>query len=96
MARRRFTEKEKRNLVRKFERGGASATDFCRKHEISCQSLRRWRRGWKEKEGEAESTSFVELEVESGKLEGPRAEAEPAVELELGGGIILRIYRRQS
>ena len=79
--------------MRKFERSGGSATAFCRKHELSCQSLHRWRREWKAAKGEAGSTPFVELEIASAKLERPRAEAERAAELDFGGGMILRIYR---
>jgi transposase-like protein len=95
MARRRFTQKQKENLVRKFEDSESSATDFCREHRLSCQSLRRWRGGSKGSEGAAEPTSFVELEVEPGKLERPCCRTGPAVELVLGGGMVLRIFAPQ-
>jgi hypothetical protein len=84
---------EKRNLVGKFERSEGSATVFCRKHKISSQSLRRWQRGREATKSAPESTPFVELEVASAKPERPHAEAEPAVELDLGSGMVLRIYR---
>ena len=95
MARRRFTKKQKEDLVRKFERSGSSATDFCREHRLSCQSLRRWRGGSKGSEGAAETTSFLELEVEPGKLERLRSRTGPTVELVLGGGMVLRLFAPQ-
>jgi len=82
--------------VQKFERDGGSATAFCRKHKLSSQSLRRWRGSGQAQKAAAESMQFVELEVEAGKLEGRRPGAEPAVELVLGGGMVLRIYRGGS
>jgi transposase-like protein len=83
-------------LVRKFERSEGSATAFCRKHKLSSQSLRRWQRALQQTEPARESAQFLELEVEPQRPEPSRAGVQPAVELVLGGGMVLRIYRGHS
>ena len=52
----RFSEKQRAALLARFERWEGSAAAFCRKHGLSYQTLRGWRRGAK-KYDEYESKS---------------------------------------
>jgi hypothetical protein len=80
----------------KFESGGVSAAAFCRKHGLSYQTFLGWRRGAAQRPRTAESTRFVEIELQSAPA-GPIAPSHKAVaELDLGQGVVLRIYPIQE
>ena len=82
-----------RELVERFERGGQTRGRFCAVHGLALSTFDLWRRKLRgtgsEKGGEA-GALFVELS------NLPRAESVAAsweVELELGGGVVLRMRR---
>ena len=90
MSRRRHTDKEKAHIIREFENHSGSTTDFCRQRGISYQTLSNWRR-----QADASPASTEEppqfLELEIGTSLDRRPASGPLVELELGGGMVLRI-----
>jgi transposase-like protein len=90
MSRRRHTDKEKARIIREFKNHHGSTAEFCRQRGISSQTLANWRR-----RSEVSLASKVEppefLEFEIGATPDRRAAAGPLVELELGGGMVLRI-----
>jgi transposase-like protein len=94
MSRTRYTDEEKNRIIREFEESGGSAAAFCRQAEISYQTLMNWRR---RTHGSLPSTtgSPAFLEFEIGSASRRPAQAGPLVELELGGGMILRIHSAQ-
>ncbi len=90
MSRRRHTDKEKARIIREFENHHGSTADFCRQRGISSQTFANWRR-----RSEASLASKEEppefIEFEFGATADRRAASGPLVELELGGGMVLRI-----
>lgn len=90
MSRRRHTDKEKARIIREFENHHGSTTDFCRLRGISSQTFTNWRR-----RADASAASKDEppefLEFEIGATNGRQPPSGPLVELELGGGLVLRI-----
>jgi transposase-like protein len=100
VARRRYTRDEKAEFLKTFGRSDGNAASFCRKHRVAYHTFLGWRRGAGRKPGSAAAAlpahpRFVELEVERGERVGPRPAAGPAVELVLGGGMVLRIFAPQ-
>lgn len=91
MSRTRYTDEDKARLLGEFEAGGGSAAAFCRERGISYQTFVAWRRGRRlarHKPGAA--VEFLELDLTPAA--GRRADSSPRVELDLGGGIVLRIH----
>ena len=93
MSRRRYTDKEKARIIREFEQHDGSAADFCRRHEVSYQSFMNWRR---RAEGSHPGSDAAPrpsefLEFELGAAHNRQAFAATIVELEFGGGMVLRI-----
>jgi transposase-like protein len=92
----RFSEKQRAALLAGFERWEGSAAAFCRRHGVSYQSLRGWRRTSAAGAAPVEAPRFLEVELRRGPVtpvESPRA---PVAELELGLGVILRVYPIQE
>lgn len=97
--RKRFSEKQRSGFLAKFERWEGSAAGFCRKHGISYQSLLNWRRSAPCRTKPEEPTRFVEFDLSSEPV--PPAspalrESEAVAELELGAGVVLRVYPIQK
>ncbi len=94
--RKRHTEQERGRWLARYKRSGKSAAAFCREHGISYQGLLNWRKADREKvAAEPEEVGFVEVGLVAGGGESrPRARAadRAAAELELPGGILLRIF----
>jgi hypothetical protein len=97
----RFSEKQRSGFLAKFEHWEGSAAGFCRKHGLSYQSLLNWRRSAASRPRAEEPVGFVEFELCS----EPAPPAPPAhsetrrgavVELELGAGVVLRVYPIQD
>jgi len=88
MPRIHYTSEEKSRLLAKFEEASTSAAAFCRAEGLSYQTFLNWRRSASDT-GSAELPRFIEVELGA----APRPAAVPAmlVELELGGGIVLRL-----
>lgn len=83
-----------------FERCGASAAAFCREKGLAYQTFLNWRRR-RTTLALAESlpaagTEFVEVDLAAKDRTMAPAAADPAVELVLAGGSILRIYPSPS
>ena len=90
MSRRRHPDKEKAHITREFENHSGSTTDFCRQRGISYQKLSNWRRQAHASPASTEEPpQFLELEI--GTSLDRRPASGPLVELELGGGMVLRI-----
>lgn len=91
MSRRRYTDEEKARLLDEFHAGGATAAAFCREQGLCYQTFLNWRRAAPDDSTPPERTEFIELDL----ARAPRPEADPAmlVELDLGGGIVLRVRR---
>ena len=91
MSRRRHTHEEKARMIREFERHYGSMVDFCRQREISTQTFTNWRR-----QAEVSPVNIEEppkfLEFELGATHDRKPNTGPLVELELGGGMVLRIF----
>jgi transposase-like protein len=92
MSRRRYTEEEKRKFLGEFERAGGSAAAFCREHGLAYQTLLAWRRKSKSELCAAKEVEFVEVEMQGSGQRAMQGGADPAVELVLAGGSVLRIY----
>ena len=95
MSRTRHTDKEKARILRSFEHTDQSAAAFCRQHGVSYQALMNWRSSAAANLPLSEPPPAF-LEFELGAPRQRPAPAGPLVELELGGGITLRIYPAPS
>ena len=94
MSRTRHTDKEKARMLREFEHHDGSAASFCRQRDVSYQTLMNWRRQASTKLSTSEQPpAFLEFQL-AAPLHQP-APVGPLVELELGGGMILRIQPAQ-
>ena len=91
---RRRTANEWQQLVSQFERSGQSRRAFCSSQGLSLSTFDLWRRklrGTPARREESGESMFVEV-----------AQVEPTrslswdVELELGGGVVLRVRSSQS
>jgi transposase-like protein len=90
MSRRRHTDKEKARIIREFENHQGSTVGFCCQRGISSQTLANWRRQAETfLPGKDESPEFLEFEL--GATNDRQTPSGPLVELELGGGMVLRI-----
>ena len=76
----------------KFERSGGSAAAFCREHGLAYQTLMAWRRKSKNQLPAGKEVEFVEVELQGSGQAPIQGGADPAVELVLAGGSVLRIY----
>lgn len=94
MSRTRHTDKEKVRIIRDFEQHDQSAAAFCRQRGISYQTLMNWRRATANLPVPEQPPAFLEFEL--GASPHQRVSTGPLVELELGGGIILRIHPARS
>ena len=83
---RRRTANEWEKLVSRFEPGVQTRRDFCLSQGVSLSTFDLWRRKLRGKTAQPDESMFVEV-----------SQAEPTevpswdVELELGGGVILRV-----
>lgn len=94
MSRTRHTDKEKARIIREFQQHDGSAAAFCRQRGISYQTFMNWRRQSSASLPlKAEPPAFIEFEL--GASPQQHVSTVPLVELELGGGIILRIHPTQ-
>ena len=78
-----------------FERSGSSAAAFCREKGLAYQTFLNWRRRSAlslAQEPRTSESEFVEVELPASASTPGRGSADPAVELILAGGSILRIY----
>ncbi len=90
MSRTRHTDQEKARILREFTHHDGSAASFCRQRGISYQTLMNWRGHASANLPDPEHPpAFLEFQLESAQHRP--APFGPLVELELGGGIILRI-----
>jgi transposase-like protein len=91
MSRRHHTDKEKSRIIREFQHHHGSTADFCRIHGISFQTFANWRRRPEVSLASKPDTSeFFEFEI--GAKPDRRPASSPLAELELGAGMILRIF----
>jgi transposase-like protein len=91
MSRPRHTDKQKARILREFEHYDGSAAAFCRQRGVSYQTLMNWRgRASANLSAPEQPPTFLEFQLESAHHRS--APVGPLVELELGGGIILRIH----
>ena len=88
----RFSEKQRTELLAKFGHWEGSAADFCRKHRLSYQTLRSWREAATKTAKVGGSPRFVEVEVLGGASGAREEGCRPVAELDLGAGVVLRVY----
>ena len=93
MARRRWTEERKAQLLEAFASSEMSAAAFCRQHRLPYQRFLCWRKAAAVRQAEGTNAmSFTEIEVEAGNARPGPAGWRPIVELVLGDGMVLRVY----
>lgn len=90
MSRRRFTDEDKARLLGEFDACGGSAAAFCRDRGLSYQTFIVWRRGMPARRDAGNAIEFVELALDPVTEE--RSATGPRVELDFGGGMVLRIH----
>ena len=94
--RKRHTKQERGRWLARFEESGKSAAAFSREHGIGYKALLNWRKAEREKEdAEHDEVKFVEVGLVTGGgggRPGGRGTDRPAAELEMPGGILLRIF----
>lgn len=85
--RRRHSAAERRAVLARFAASGASVAAFCRSESISVGTLRRWQSlSDRDEAPRSAAPGFVDL----GALGGGGA---LTIELDLGGGCVLRVRR---
>ena len=91
MSHRRYTDKERKAWLAKFEQSNTSAAAFCRKHRLSYQSFLGWR---KELNRVAVAAAeFVEVEV---PRQATGSGVNEAVELAFPGGLVIRVIQQPA
>lgn len=90
MSRTRYTDEDKARLLGEFDACGGSASAFCRDRGLSYQTFIAWRRGTAARRDAVNSMEFVELAL--GPAAGEPTATGPRVELDFGGGLLLRIH----
>jgi hypothetical protein len=83
----RRSEAEWREVLGRCEASGLSAREFCRREDLSLSSFQRWRARCRA----ASAAPFVELVAPAATEDPPAALADWSVELELPGGLRLRL-----
>ena len=87
--RRRYTDEDKARWLEEFATHGGTAAAFCRKRGLGYQSFMQWRRATGRSATAEPAADFVEIDF------APRRETASAagalVELDFGGGLVLRI-----
>jgi hypothetical protein len=91
----RRTQAQWKALLEEFNRSGLTKAAFSKKHRIATSSLYRWQQVFAEPTGAADF-----IDVTQPLSDAPAPSPKPAhvndwhVELELGGGIVLRLRTR--
>ena len=88
---RRRTASEWQELISRFERTGQTRKDFCLSQGVSLSTFDLWRRKLRGRTAEHCGSMFVEVSHDE-----PNAVSSWDVELELGGGVILRVRSARS
>ena len=89
---RQRTAVERRQVVAGHEASGQTVEDYCTQAGVSTSSFYRWRAESPRSsviEARADTPRFVQLTASA-----PRAESVWDVEVELGGGVVLRLRHR--
>ena len=87
----RRTASEWQELISRFESTGQTRKDFCLSQGVSLSTFDLWRRKLRGRTAEHSESMFVEVsQVE------PNAVSSWDVELDLGGGVILRVRSVRS
>ena len=87
--RRRFTARERKRLMRLYERSGQGAVDFCRDNGLCASSLWRWRAG-ERRAGRTAGSGGELVEIPMLALRAPEAAA-VAVRMQIAGGARLEV-----
>ncbi len=96
MAKRRLSERRRRELLEEFEASGLTAAAFCRAHGLGYQSFLSWRRASAKKSRTLEAPCFVEVELAPTAGSCSESQRQAVAELDLGTGVILRVYPIQE
>lgn len=91
MSRRRYPDEEKSRLLAEFQASGTTAAAFCREQGLCYQTFLNWRRSAPADDPAPERPEFIELDLSRPADAGSTPTM--LVELELGGGIVLRVRR---
>ena len=91
-ARIRRSEDEWRELFARFERGGQTREHFCADQGLALSTFSRWRQRMRAQGREDAKVSSEAVFVELSSSDAPGTVASPwDVELQLGGGVFLRL-----
>jgi transposase-like protein len=98
MSRRRYTHVDKNRWLRMFQSSSQTAAEFCRSHQLSYQTFSRWKRLDSLKhQASGRSCEFIELELPTTPpLQSTVTHRLPHVELDLGQGVVVRIFQPQT
>jgi hypothetical protein len=87
------TKDQWKALVSGFESSSLNQADYCKQKEISSSGLHKWRKHFTK---EQPSTDFIDisepLSPQNALAATPRGDSSWQVELELGQGIVLRVW----
>jgi transposase-like protein len=89
------TRSEWEALIARYERSGLSRKRFCAEASVPVSSLDYWRSKLRQEARQAPSTLATTAKTKPGFIELPSIAAGPGwdMELELGGGVVLRLRR---
>jgi len=100
MSRKRYTQAERSEVLERFAASGLSAREFCLREGVNYQNLLRWRRAKAASEDSSGPEPGCDRAVPSGgalflelDVERP-VRPQPDIELEIGAGMVLRIWNR--
>ena len=82
--RRRYLESERRELIRKYRRGGMTQAAFCRDNGLTAVTLSKWLRARGKKRRGLDAARFAEVEIQ------PPAVRDLAVEVIRSDGRVFR------
>jgi transposase-like protein len=89
LRRRRFTTRDRKRLIRLYERSGQSAQHFCRENDLSPSSLWRWL-ARERRNGQQASGAGELVEIAMAPLRGPEPGV-AAVTMQIAGGARLEV-----
>lgn len=96
----RRSAQEWSRILARFEGGGQSHREFCEREGLALSTFQWWRRKLEavhRERGRRDALWFVELPPDGTDTEGSVADVRVwDVELELGGGVVLRLRRGSS
>ena len=88
------TRQQWKTLLNKFDGSGLTRSAFCKQHQIATSGLYRWQKLFAEESGGAAEFIDVTEPLTNTVAPAPAPDNDWQVELELSGGIVLRLRTR--